>query len=81
MNVKSAIEDSREANHRTMKRQGSNTSSFNRQHQDTRSKTETTLSEGEANLHHYLCKLGLPSGLCATIEDMYGAVAGSLITH
>jgi hypothetical protein len=76
MKVRSAMDDSRrQAHDRTMKRQGSNTSSFNRQHQGTRCKTAlNVLSEGEANLSHYLHKLGLPTGLHASIEEMYSAM-------
>jgi hypothetical protein len=75
MKVKTAMEDSRQAHHRTMKHQGSNTSSFNRQ-QDSRCKTAlNALSEGEVNLCHYLIhKLSLPSGLHAVIEEMYSAM-------
>ena len=57
------------AERRAVKRQGSNTSSFNRAHEDSRAISEPT--EGEVNLRHYLIKLGLPSGLHSAIESAY----------
>ena len=53
---------------RTMKRQGSNTSSFNRA-EDRSGKAKAT--EGEVNLRHYVTKLGLPAGLHSAIESAY----------
>jgi hypothetical protein len=65
----------REDERRAMKRQGSNTSSFNRANRESRRcKSSDSLSEGEANLRHYLTKLGLPSGLHAAIESVYNSM-------
>lgn len=54
---------------KAMKRQSSSNSNLSGQHE--RSRCKEPISEGEMNLHHYLHKMGLPSGLHSAIESIY----------